>query len=260
MALLYSIFCQDRGEAKSTMNTHLLLKIGGHASFRRAVTVISAKHVLLSKRALSSLPYHLVVGLPALSPTMSSGSLAEWYVAEGDSFSAGDALAKIETDKASIDFESQDDGFVAKILQEAGTGKDIEVGAPIMVTVEEEEHISAFKDYVPPVSDIVSIPKQENEPDSAVAASSPPPSPPPPTPAPAVVSESHVSPAVSPSITLPPTTPTAAAPVISLVSSSVTPAWGMAVATKSPLSKTLSVQQLSYIEKYGSTGQRPLAA
>ena len=72
----------------------------------------------------ADLPYHLVVGLPALSPTMESGALAEWYVKEGDSFSAGDGLAKIETDKASMDFEAQDDGYVAKILVEAGQGND----------------------------------------------------------------------------------------------------------------------------------------
>jgi Biotin-requiring enzyme len=68
----------------------------------------------------AELPYHLVVGLPALSPTMESGTLAEWYLKEGDSFSAGAGLAKIETDKAAMDFEAQDDGFVAKILIPAG--------------------------------------------------------------------------------------------------------------------------------------------
>ena len=70
------------------------------------------------------MPYHLVVGLPALSPTMESGALAEWYVKEGDFFRAGDGLAKIETDKAAMDFEAQDDGYVAKILVAAGQGQD----------------------------------------------------------------------------------------------------------------------------------------
>lgn len=69
-------------------------------------------------------PYHLVVGLPALSPTMESGALSEWYLQEGDSFAAGDGIAKIETDKAAMDFEAQDDGFVAKILVAAGQGND----------------------------------------------------------------------------------------------------------------------------------------
>ena len=51
------------------------------------------------------LPYHLVVGMPALSPTMESGTIAEWNVKEGDAFAAGDSVAEIETDKATIAFE-----------------------------------------------------------------------------------------------------------------------------------------------------------
>ena len=77
-----------------------------------------------SRMVQKDLPYHLVVGLPALSPTMEAGSLAEWYVTVGDTFSAGDGIAKIETDKAAMDFEAQDDGYVAKILMEAGLGND----------------------------------------------------------------------------------------------------------------------------------------
>jgi Biotin-requiring enzyme len=73
---------------------------------------------------LNDLPYHLVVGLPALSPTMEAGTLAEWYVAEGDSFSAGDGIARIETDKAAMDFEAQDDGYVAKILMQVEQGNE----------------------------------------------------------------------------------------------------------------------------------------
>ena len=114
----------------------------------------------------STLPYHLVVGMPALSPTMESGSLAEWYVGAGDAFTAGDALAKIETDKASIDFEAQDDGYVAKLLQTAGDGNDIKVGVPIMVTVEEEEDVAAFRDYV--------LPEGQSEAASKEAAAPPP--------------------------------------------------------------------------------------
>ena len=71
-----------------------------------------------------SLPYHIVVGLPALSPTMEVGTLSEWYKNEGDAFHAGDGLAKIETDKAAIDFEAQDDGVIAKILISANDGAD----------------------------------------------------------------------------------------------------------------------------------------
>jgi pyruvate dehydrogenase E2 component (dihydrolipoamide acetyltransferase) len=98
--------------------------------------------------AAAEIPYHIVIGMPALSPAMESGALAEWAVAEADSFIAGDALAKIDTDKASMDFEAQDDGFVAKILIPAGTGEDIPVGTPMFITVEEESFLAAFKDYV----------------------------------------------------------------------------------------------------------------
>lgn len=47
---------------------------------------------------------------------METGTLTEWYVEEGSGFSAGESIAKIETDKASIDFEAQDDGFIGKLL------------------------------------------------------------------------------------------------------------------------------------------------
>lgn len=54
--------------------------------------------------------------MPAMSPTMTEGTVSEWKVKEGDSFVAGDVLVTIETDKASIDVEAQDDGIVGKIL------------------------------------------------------------------------------------------------------------------------------------------------
>lgn len=79
---------------------------------------------------------------------MEAGTISSWKVNEGDSFGAGDSLAEIETDKATIDFEAQDDGVVAKILVAGGDGKEINVGVPILVTVEEEDDVAAFKDFV----------------------------------------------------------------------------------------------------------------
>ena len=58
--------------------------------------------------------------MPALSPTMEEGNLVKWLVAEGDTVRAGDILAEIETDKATMEFESIDDGVVGKILVEEG--------------------------------------------------------------------------------------------------------------------------------------------
>lgn len=69
--------------------------------------------------------------MPALSPTMEQGIISKWNVKEGDSFAAGDSLAGIETDKASMDFEAQDDGVVAKILVSEG-GDATNCGSPIM--------------------------------------------------------------------------------------------------------------------------------
>lgn len=84
--------------------------------FDRMIDSSPCSRYFTRSAALSNddLPYHIVVGMPALSPTMETGTLSEWYVEEGSSFSAGESLAKIETDKASIDFEAQDDGFVGE--------------------------------------------------------------------------------------------------------------------------------------------------
>ena len=65
----------------------------------------------------------------------------------GNAFSAGDVLASIETDKAVVDYEATDDGFLAKILQPAGI--EIQCGVEICVVVEEEGDMAAFADYEP---------------------------------------------------------------------------------------------------------------
>lgn len=65
--------------------------------------------------------------MPALSPTMTSGNIGTWQKAAGDTISPGDVLVEIETDKAQMDFEFQEDGVLAKILKESGE-KDVAVG------------------------------------------------------------------------------------------------------------------------------------
>jgi len=100
-----------------------------------------------SHRWFSSYPPHEVVGMPALSPTMESGTIAAWNLEEGSTFAAGDVLCSIETDKATVDFEAQDEGVVAKIIAEAGSA-EIDCGTPIMVIVEEEDDVAAFNDFV----------------------------------------------------------------------------------------------------------------
>lgn len=68
--------------------------------------------------------------MPALSPTMETGTLAKWHVKQGDQISAGELLAEIETDKATMEFEAVEDGIITKIFVVEGT-KDITVNSPI---------------------------------------------------------------------------------------------------------------------------------
>ncbi|KAF8562553.1 hypothetical protein P879_07839 [Paragonimus westermani] len=100
----------------------------------------------------SSYPSHTVIKLPNLSPTMETGTVVSWAKSEGDEVNEGDLLAEIETDKATMSFEASDAGFLAKILAPAGT-KDIPVGTPLCVVVEDSASVSAFKDYAPTASD-----------------------------------------------------------------------------------------------------------
>lgn len=93
-----------------------------------------------------SLPAHTVVMMPALSPTMQQGTVSTWIAKVGDEIGPGDLFCEIETDKATVDFECQDDGFIAKILVDAGV--ESPVGAAVAVMVEEKEDIAAFADYV----------------------------------------------------------------------------------------------------------------
>ena len=74
--------------------------------------------------------------MPALSPTMTQGNIARWKVKEGDEIRAGDSVAEIETDKATMEFESQEDGFLAKIVVGDGA-QNVPVGAIVAVMVED---------------------------------------------------------------------------------------------------------------------------
>ncbi len=80
--------------------------------------------------------------MPALSPTMEEGKLAKWLKKEGDTVSAGDVIAEIETDKATMEVEAVDEGVLGKILVAEGT-EEVKVNAPIAVLLEEGEDASA---------------------------------------------------------------------------------------------------------------------
>ncbi|APR54068.1 pyruvate dehydrogenase complex dihydrolipoamide acetyltransferase [Sphingomonas koreensis] len=82
------------------------------------------------------------IKMPALSPTMEEGTLAKWLVKEGDTVKAGDLMAEIETDKATMEFEAVDEGVIAKILIAEGTD-GVKVGTVIAVLAGEGEDVSA---------------------------------------------------------------------------------------------------------------------
>ena len=82
--------------------------------------------------------------MPALSPTMEEGTLAKWLKKEGDEVKAGDIIAEIETDKATMEFEAVDEGTLGKILIEEGT-EGVKVNTPIAVLVEEGESADDIK-------------------------------------------------------------------------------------------------------------------
>jgi pyruvate dehydrogenase E2 component (dihydrolipoamide acetyltransferase) len=101
--------------------------------------------------------------MPALSPTMEKGNLGAWNKKVGDTIAPGDVLCSIETDKATIDYEMQDEGFIAKLLYPEGA-KDIPLGSAMAIVVDNEEDIAKFADYT--AADIATTPA----PAKAVAA------------------------------------------------------------------------------------------
>ncbi len=82
--------------------------------------------------------------MPALSPTMTEGTIAKWLKSEGDTVTSGDVLCEIETDKATMEVEAIDEGTLGKILVAEGT-QGVAVNTPIAVIVEEGEDASAIE-------------------------------------------------------------------------------------------------------------------
>lgn len=152
--------------------------------------------MMLGLRRFLSFPAHTKVLLPALSPTMEEGSIASWKKTEGDQVSAGDVICDIETDKATVDFEYQDEGYVAKRLVPAGTSK-LKVGSLIAILVEDQASVAAFSQAT-----------LESFPESSEAKQST--SPPPP---PSTLPPQGQPPAPHKTTTPPPSTPASSAPI-----------------------------------------------
>ncbi|KAI8671523.1 hypothetical protein NCS57_00627800 [Fusarium keratoplasticum] len=114
------------------------------AACRASARVVATRSVVrtftTSTRCLAAQNFTM----PALSPTMTEGNIASWKVKEGESFSAGDVLLEIETDKATMDVEAQDDGVMVKIMTADGS-KAVQVGSRIAVIAEAGDDISSLE-------------------------------------------------------------------------------------------------------------------
>jgi pyruvate dehydrogenase E2 component (dihydrolipoamide acetyltransferase) len=115
--------------------------------------------------------------MPALSPTMEKGNLAKWLKKEGDTVKAGDILAEIETDKATMEYEAIDEGVLAKIVVPEGSA-DVPVNQLIAVLAAEGEDVKAAAagagkgaapSSAPPPSQPAQQPKPESKPAAAAA-------------------------------------------------------------------------------------------
>ncbi|KAK6029572.1 pyruvate dehydrogenase complex dihydrolipoamide acetyltransferase [Ostertagia ostertagi] len=152
---------------------------GSSKSVLRPTAVIRSVRLLCS----GNLPSHKRVALPALSPTMEMGTVISWQKKEGDQLSEGDLLCEIETDKATMGFETPEEGYLAKIIIQEGS-KDVPIGKLLCIIVEKEEDVAAFKEFkddgasaAPPAAE-ASAPASPQPPPKPAAKAEPPPPPP----------------------------------------------------------------------------------
>jgi len=109
------------------------------------------------------------ITMPALSPTMTEGNLAKWVKKEGDKIKAGEVIAEIETDKATMEVEAVDEGTMGKIVIPAGT-EGVKVNAVIALLLEDGEDKKALEAWKPKV---LEMPKAETAPAAAAAGAAP---------------------------------------------------------------------------------------
>lgn len=143
-----SVGIQEGNATKAAMNVETTM---AGLVFNRG---ISCSQIQLRKSFStdSGLPPHQEIGMPSLSPTMTEGNIARWLKKEGDQVVPGEVLCEVETDKATVEMECMEEGYLAKIICGDGA-KEIKVGEVIAITVEDKEDIAKFKDYKPSASD-----------------------------------------------------------------------------------------------------------
>jgi hypothetical protein len=195
-----------------------------------------------------------VVTMPALSPTMTSGKIAKWTKKAGDKVTSGETIGEVETDKASVDFVFQDEGFIAKFLVKEGA-EDVPVGSPVCIVVDEESEIAAAQAAPAPTSTKkpsptpVPVPAATPLSQQKVAA---------PVAAPAPIA------APAPVKVTPVVAPITATPLLSSVVSSNSSSeylaferWGLSL-TRAGMGAGIARAQRSYTDVFGYSGHDPL--
>lgn len=122
-----------------------------------ASSIRVARHLSVTPSALAA----LVFRMPAMSPTMTEGGIVSWKLKSGEEFAAGDVLLEVETDKATIDVEAQDDGIMWEILENDGaTG--VVVGKPIALLAEPGDDLATLEK--PALEEATEAPAKKEEP------------------------------------------------------------------------------------------------
>ncbi|CAL8075677.1 unnamed protein product [Orchesella dallaii] len=131
------------------------------------------RNIIANKSGVKGLSDTHRVNMPSLSPTMTEGTIVKWMKKEGDAITAGDVLCEIQTDKAVVSMEHDDDAILAKILVPENTA-DVKVGTLIALTVDEEEDWKSVE--VPADSEETPAGPKSTESTSAASTSAAPPS------------------------------------------------------------------------------------
>lgn len=184
-------------------------------------------------------------------------TIARWLKKEGESLKAGDALAEVETDKATVTFDMTDDAVLARILRAEGSA-DVPVGSIIAITVEDAADVAAFKDFKleeaapapAAAAPAAPAPAAAPKPAAPVAAAAAAPAPKPAAPAPAPAAAAPKA-APAPAQAAAPAA-AASGPYIMAFES-----WGQGLA-RSPLGASIAKQQNAYASAFGYTGFDPL--
>ncbi len=99
--------------------------------------------------------------MPAVSPTMTEGKILKWKIQPGEQFSVGDALFSIETDKATVDYEATEKGYLAKVI--AKENEAYPIGKKVAVIVKSKDTVGQFSDYTEEASQAQASPAPPTE-------------------------------------------------------------------------------------------------